>query len=71
MNHVPVSSSNLRSVGYDPATHVLEIAFHSSGIYQYSGVPPHIHSGLMNASSKGQYFDAHIKKAGYPYRKVG
>ncbi|WP_354636998.1 KTSC domain-containing protein (plasmid) [Morganella morganii] len=56
---------------YDPATHVLEIAFHSSGIYQYSGVPPHIHSGLMNASSKGQYFDAHIKKAGYPYRKVG
>ncbi|AVK39063.1 KTSC domain-containing protein [Morganella morganii] len=50
---------------------MLEIAFHSSGIYQYSGVPPHIHSGLMNASSKGQYFDAHIKKAGYPYRKVG
>ncbi|EOX0648561.1 KTSC domain-containing protein [Morganella morganii] len=50
---------------------MLEIAFHSSGIYQYSGVPPHIHSGLMNASSKGQYFDAHIKKSGYPYRKVG
>ena len=71
MNRVPVSSSNLRSVGYDPATHVLEIAFHSSGIYQYSGVPSHIHSGLMSASSKGQYFDAHIKKAGYAYRKVG
>nr|ELR5054722.1 KTSC domain-containing protein [Providencia rettgeri] len=31
MNRVPVSSSNLQSVGYDPATHVLEIAFHSSG----------------------------------------
>lgn len=71
MNRVPVSSSNLQSVGYDPVTHVLEIAFHSSGIYQYSNVPAHIHSGLMSAPSKGQYFDAHIKKAGYPYRKVG
>ncbi|HCR3555360.1 TPA: KTSC domain-containing protein [Morganella morganii] len=71
MNRVSVSSSNLRSVGYDPATNTLEVEFHHGGIYQYSGVPPHIHSGLMNASSKGQYFDAHIKKAGYPYRKVG
>ncbi|EKH6498455.1 KTSC domain-containing protein [Providencia huaxiensis] len=71
MNRVPVSSSNLQSVGYDPATHVLEIAFHSSGIYQYLNVPTHIHSGLMSAPSKGQYFDVYIKKAGYPYRKVG
>ncbi|MTC37209.1 KTSC domain-containing protein [Providencia alcalifaciens] len=71
MNRVPVSSSNLQSVGYDPATHVLEVAFHSSGVYQYSNAPAHIHSGLMSASSKGQYFDAYIKKAGYPYRKVG
>ncbi|EME4038605.1 KTSC domain-containing protein [Morganella morganii] len=71
MNRVPVSSSNLHSVGYDQATSTLEIAFHSGGIYQYSGVPSHIHSGLMNASSKGQYFDAHIKKARYPYRKMG
>ncbi|EML2487328.1 KTSC domain-containing protein, partial [Providencia rettgeri] len=54
-----------------PATHVLEIAFHSSGIYQYLNVPTHIHSGLMSAPSKGQYFDVYIKKAGYPYRKVG
>nr|WP_071845447.1 KTSC domain-containing protein [Pragia fontium] len=67
----PVSSSNLHSVGYDHSTQTLEIAFHNSGIYQYSRVPSQIHSGLMSASSKGQYFDAHIKKAGYPYRKVG
>ncbi|AYL56885.1 KTSC domain-containing protein [Citrobacter freundii] len=67
----PVSSSNLQSVGYDPATSTLEIAFHSSGIYQYSRVPSAVHTALMNAPSKGQYFDAHIKKAGYPYRKVG
>ncbi|AST70212.1 KTSC domain-containing protein [Kosakonia cowanii] len=67
----PVSSSNLQSVGYDQATSTLEIAFHRSGVYQYSRVPYTVYTALMSASSKGQYFDAHIKKAGYPYRKVG
>ncbi|WP_337063536.1 KTSC domain-containing protein [Raoultella ornithinolytica] len=71
MNRQPVSSSNLHSVGYDHATSTLEIAFHSGGIYQYSRVPSIVYTALMNASSKGQYFDALIKKAGYPYRKVG
>ncbi|HCJ6423359.1 TPA: KTSC domain-containing protein [Enterobacter hormaechei subsp. xiangfangensis] len=67
----PVSSSNLQSVGYDPATSTLEIAFHGGGIYQYARVPASVHTALINAPSKGQYFDVHIKKAGYPYRKVG
>ncbi|WP_370621624.1 KTSC domain-containing protein [Citrobacter portucalensis] len=48
----PVSSSNLQSVGYDQATSTLEIAFHSSGIYQYSRVPSAVHTALMNAPSK-------------------
>ncbi|MDM4028477.1 KTSC domain-containing protein [Escherichia coli] len=65
-----VSSSNLQSVGYDSATLTLEIAFHNGGIYQYSGVPSRIYQGLMNASSKDQYFHQFIKNV-YPYRKVG
>jgi hypothetical protein len=71
MQRTPVTSSNLKSVGYDPDTRTLEIEFHSGGIYQYSGVPEAVYSGLMSASSHGSYFDSHIKKAGYPYRKVG
>lgn len=70
MNRVRVSSSNLASVGYDTDTRVLEIEFLNGGIYQYSNVPAHVHGGLMSASSHGSYFDAHIKKAGYPYRRV-
>jgi hypothetical protein len=35
----PVGSSNLRSVGYDPATRTLEIAFNIGAICQYDGVP--------------------------------
>jgi hypothetical protein len=70
MNRQPVSSSNLRSVGYDPAAHVLEIEFHSGGIYQYTGVPASIHTALMQAGSKGSYFHDHIKDR-YSTRKIG
>jgi len=64
-----VSSSNLRSVGYDSSIETLEIEFHSGSIYQYSNVPNTVHSALMVASSHGQYFDAHIKNS-YRYIKV-
>jgi hypothetical protein len=71
MNRIPVSSSNLASVGYDSSTQVLEVEFLHGGIYQYSGIPPSVYAGLMAASSKGSYFDQNVKKAGYPDRKVG
>jgi len=70
MDRVRVSSSNLASVGYDPDSRTLEVAFLNGGIYQYSNVPAHVHRGLMAASSHGSYFDAYIKKGGYSYRKV-
>lgn len=70
MKRIPVSSSDLQSVGYDSTSRILEIKFHSGGIYQYSGVPDSVHRGLMGASSHGKYFHANIKDV-YPYRKVG
>ncbi|MCZ7556804.1 MAG: KTSC domain-containing protein [Bacteroidia bacterium] len=70
MERVSVSSSNLRSVGYDAASRTLEIEFLNGGLYRYTGVPASVHAGLMSASSHGSYFDAHIKKAGYPYTKL-
>lgn len=71
MERIPVDSSNLASIGYDVASSTLEIEFNSGAIYQYYGVPENEYTGLMNASSKGSYFDQHIKKGGYPYTKVG
>ena len=70
MLRVPVVSTNLRSVGYDPATSVLEVEFHGGGIYQYFGVPGSVHAGLMQAGSKGRYLDSFVKGR-YRYRKVG
>lgn len=61
MNRQPVSSSNIRSIGYDSKSQTLEIEFHSSGIYQYFNVPESIYNALMSASSHGSYFHRHIK----------
>lgn len=61
MERHPVSSSNLRSVGYDVTTQTLEIEFHSGGVYRYFGVPQGVYQGLMQAGSKGSYFADFIK----------
>ena len=66
----PVSSSNLRAVGYDISRQILEVEFHSGGVYQYFGVPASVHRGLIAAGSKGRYLHVFIRDA-YPYQKVG
>jgi hypothetical protein len=62
-----VQSSDLAGVDYWSGT--LTIAFHSGGVYEYYGVPYSEYDALMNASSHGKYFHAHIKNQ-YSYRKM-
>ncbi|MDK2014636.1 MULTISPECIES: KTSC domain-containing protein [unclassified Deinococcus] len=69
MRHVPVTSSNLASVAYDPSSHTLEVAFNNGGLYRYAGVPAAVHQGLMAAASHGSYFAAHIRNR-YPTTKI-
>lgn len=69
MIRTPVSSSNLRAVGYDAASRMLEIEFHTGGLYRYSGVSEATHRALMTAASHGSYFAANIKNV-YPYTKL-
>jgi hypothetical protein len=57
----PVASSNIKSIGYESSSEVLEIEFHSGGIYQYYSVPEVIWFGLMHAPSHGRYFHAKIR----------
>ena len=71
MERQPVQSSNLASVGYDTTNAILEVGFLNGGVYQYSGVPEGVYEGLMNAGSKGSFFDQNVKKAGYSCTKVG
>lgn len=70
MFRLPVRSSNLASVGYDPQTRILEIEFRNGAIYQYRGVPSAVFLTLMYSPSPGRYFNAAIREAGYPFYRV-
>jgi hypothetical protein len=63
MDRVSVESATLASVGYDQGTLVLELEFRSGEIYQYLAVPPSIHRTLLNAESKGQFFNRSIRNS--------
>lgn len=69
MQRQSVSSSNIRSIGYDAGTGTLEVEFNSGGVYQYFNVPEATYSALMRASSKGAFVNACIKDR-YGCRKV-
>lgn len=70
MERTPVQSSSVSSVGYDRDSYTLEVEFLNGSVYQYFGVPESIFSGLMNAPSKGTFFDQFVKKAGYSYARI-
>ena len=69
MDRSVVASSNLRAVGYDSHSQTLEVEFISGSVYQYYGVPEQIHVEIMQASSKGKFFNYYIKNM-YPYSRV-
>ena len=70
MKLTPVTSSNLKAIGYDAATKKLQVEFHNDTLYEYSGVPSSIADGLFEASSHGQYFDRYIKKGPYNFVRL-
>lgn len=69
MDRLPVTSSNLASVGYESETKTLEVEFHTGDIWQYDGVPKGNYALLMSAPSVGSYFAQQIKSV-YPGRKI-
>lgn len=66
---VTLNSSDLRGAEYDTAGATLTIVFHDGSVYEYYNIPHSEYVGLLNASSHGQYFHAHIKDR-YRYRRI-
>jgi len=69
MNRIPVSSSNVATVGYDSETQTLEIEFNNGGVYQYFDVSQDIYEALISADSVGKFLNANIKGY-YRYARV-
>lgn len=58
-------SSAITRAAYDPAEQVLFVFFKGESatprVWAYTAVPPSCFEGLTQASSKGRYFQAHIR----------
>ena len=56
---IPVDSSAIRAVGYDGST--LTVEFHTGRTYDHPGVPYSVYEGLMQAPSKGSFYNSYIR----------
>lgn len=69
MERKRINASNIRSVGYDPASRVLEVEFTSGAVYQYENVSAETHRRLMQSSSAGSFFKDNIEEE-YRARRI-
>lgn len=69
VDRVPVSSSNIKSVGYDPSEKTLAVEFSDGSVYHYHNVEKDVHEGLISAKSVGSYFHTNVKKGSYKHSK--
>jgi hypothetical protein len=58
-----VRSSVMTEVAYDETTRELDITFTSGRTYRYFKVPPDIYNDLLDAGSKGAFFNDYIRDA--------
>jgi hypothetical protein len=57
----PVTSSNIKAVGYDPDTQRLVVQFNSGKKYAYADVPPEVHKEFLDAKSMGIFFTREVR----------
>lgn len=61
MDMIRVSSSAISAIGYDPTTMRMRIRFVQGDTYDFCAVPAHVFNGFLNSSSKGSYYNDHIR----------
>ncbi|KAF5039957.1 KTSC domain protein [anaerobic digester metagenome] len=67
---IPVSSSNIESIGYDEQNEQVYVRFLNGSLYVYKGVPLHEFENLRDAPSLGSYLHRNYKNV-YPYERIG
>lgn len=65
---IPIDSSLIRSVTYATDA-TLTVRFRNGAVYRYFTVPRRILDAFLAATSKGAYFNRHIRD-GFPYQRV-
>jgi lysyl-tRNA synthetase class 2 len=64
-----VTSSSIASLGYAAVQRVLDIEFRRGAVYRFFDVPEKVFSELLDAQSKGLFFNARIKDH-FPYERI-
>ena len=67
MQRKPIQSSQIRSIGYDPATETLEVEFKGGEVWQYYHFPEHMWLEFEAAPSQGKYFNQQIRDRFTPF----
>ena len=62
MERRKVSSSQIRSVGYDSGSQVLEVEMSDGTVWQYSRVPSEVHRRLVAAPTIASYYRDNIEE---------
>ena len=78
MKRIPVESSNIQAIGYDPVTGVMEVEFGRdvypgytfNRVYHYFGVTSEVHQALMDAPSHGEYLYKNVARE-FTYKYLG
>ena len=66
MDEMRVESTTLRALAYDGGSRILQLEFCTRAIYHYYGVPAGVYEALLDAASKGSYFNRVIRGR-FPY----
>lgn len=68
-NWIEVDSSCIQAIAYNPFHSMLKILFNSGLAYEYENVPSNVFPEFLNSSSKGRFFNLHLKDI-YVYRLI-
>lgn len=66
---MPVSSSNIQSIGYDEPSQIVYVRFLNGSLYIYKGVSPSEFENLREAPSLGSHLHRNFKNV-YPYERI-
>ena len=65
-----MESTVFRSIGYDPASSQLEVAFRHGYLYVFRLVPRNVFLRFLKAASKGAFFDQELRNGPYSSERL-
>jgi len=69
MERKKVNSSNIRTVGYEASSQILEVELSDGTIWEYSRVPSEVHRRFMAAPTMISYYRDNIEED-YSRRRI-